>query len=120
MDFTPNQPQPGFIHLPANELICDEDEVKQLTAETKVMKIVKGRRVYSWDAQSRRNEALDCAVYALAALRISQQRFGIDLEVLADAQEELAADTPELEHNKETKPKPPTGGWLNLGGDSWL
>ena len=39
--------------------------------------------MYRWDAKGRRNEALDCFVYALAALRISQQRFGLDLNALA-------------------------------------
>jgi len=82
------QPQPGVsvpgcVHLPANDEICDETELKQLTAETKILKIDKGQRVYRWDAKGRRNEALDCFVYALAALRISQQRFGLDLDALA-------------------------------------
>lgn len=80
------QPQPGAnvpgcVHLPANDDICDESEIKQLTAEVKVLKIASGRRVYRWDAKGRRNEALDCLVYALAALRISQQRFGLDLDL---------------------------------------
>jgi phage terminase large subunit GpA-like protein len=80
------QPQPGAnvpgcVHLPANDDICDESELKQLTAEVKVLKIAGGRRVYRWDAKGRRNEALDCLVYALAALRISQQRFGLDLDL---------------------------------------
>ena len=75
-------PQPGVIHLPADDDLCDEDELKQLTAETKILKIVGGRRVPRWDAAKRRNEALDCLVYALAALRISQQRFGLDLDLL--------------------------------------
>jgi terminase, large subunit len=78
------QPQPGValagcVHLPSNNDICDEDEIKQLTAEIKTAKIEKGRRVYRWESGGRRNEALDCFVYALAALRISQQRFGLDL-----------------------------------------
>jgi phage terminase large subunit GpA-like protein len=80
------QPQPGAnvpgcVHLPANDDICDESELKQLTAEVRVLKIASGRRVYRWDAKGRRNEALDCLVYALAALRISQQRFGLDLDL---------------------------------------
>ncbi|WP_405120731.1 phage terminase large subunit family protein [Pseudomonas leptonychotis] len=97
------QPQPGVavpgcIHLPASDEICDESELKQLTAETKRLKIEKGQRVYRWDAGGRRNEALDCFVYALAALRISQQRFGLDLDALADAPQvggESAADDEE-------------------------
>lgn len=77
------EPQPGVIHLPANDEICDESEVRQMTAESKVAKFVNGRRVNRWDARGRRNEALDCFVGALAALRISQQRFGLDLDLLA-------------------------------------
>ncbi|XFB06420.1 phage terminase large subunit family protein [Azotobacter salinestris] len=87
----PGVPVPGCIHLPANDEICDETELRQLTAERKLLKIEKGQRVYRWDAGGRRNEALDCFVYALAALRISQQRFGLDLDALAAAP---PADTP--------------------------
>jgi phage terminase large subunit GpA-like protein len=78
-----DRPVPGLVHFPADDLICDDDELKQLTSESKVWVIVRGRRVLRWDAKKRRNEALDCFVYALAALRISQQKFGLDLEVLA-------------------------------------
>ncbi|PTZ23358.1 terminase gpA endonuclease subunit, partial [Pseudomonas aeruginosa] len=62
-----------------------ESELKQLTAETKVMKIEKGKRVYRWDDKGRRNEALDCVVGALAMLRVAQQRFGLVLEVPSTA-----------------------------------
>lgn len=80
------QPQPGqavagVVHLPANDDICDESELKQLTAEVRVLKIVKGRRIHTWDAKGRRNEALDCFVIALAMLRIAQQHFGLDLSI---------------------------------------
>jgi phage terminase large subunit GpA-like protein len=71
---------PGCIHLPANDDICDEAELKQLTAERKILKLVKGARVYRWDAGGRRNEALDCFVYALAVLRVAQQHFGLSLD----------------------------------------
>lgn len=74
--------QPGAIHFPANDDICDESELKQLTAETKRLKITGGQRVYRWEANGKRNEALDCLVYALAALRISQQRFGLNLDAI--------------------------------------
>ncbi|MDY1511914.1 phage terminase large subunit family protein [Pseudomonas aeruginosa] len=85
--------QPQVIHLPANDLVCDEMEVRQLTSESKVLKVVKGVQQYRWDNQGRRNEALDCFVYALAALRISQQRFGLDLERLAAAGVEALSPT---------------------------
>ncbi|AFC85456.1 phage terminase large subunit family protein [Frateuria aurantia] len=77
---TPGEASLGVIHLPADDAICDQTELQQLTAETKVMKIEKGQRVYRWDAKGRRNEALDCLVYAVAALRIAQQHFGLNLD----------------------------------------
>lgn len=83
---------PGCLHLPADDLICDEDEVKQLTAEVKKLKIVNGRRVSRWEAGGRRNEALDCLVGCFAMLRISQQRYGLDLQALADQQEGKTQD----------------------------
>ena len=91
------------MHLPANDEICDEDELKQLTAETKRLKIEKGQRVYRWDAGGRRNEALDCFVYALAALRISQQRFGLNLD-------ELTAG-PVIETQEDERPRAKSSYW---------
>lgn len=76
----PGKVIPGVMHLPANSDICDEDELRQLTAEVKVPKFERGRRVYRWDSKNRRNEALDCAVGALAMLRVAQQRFGLALD----------------------------------------
>lgn len=75
--------QPGVVHLPANDDICDESEVRQMTAETKAPKVVNGNRVFRWDDGGRRNEGLDCFVGALAMLRVCQQRFGLDLDLLA-------------------------------------
>jgi len=61
---------PGFIHFAATPDF-DEEFFAQLTAEKLVTK-VRGTRPYSEWVQTRpRNEALDCAVYALAALRLS-------------------------------------------------
>jgi phage terminase large subunit GpA-like protein len=113
----PGLPVPGCIHLPANDEICDEAELKQLTAETKRLKIEKGQRVYRWEAGGRRNEALDCLVYALAALRISQQRFGLDLDALAIARP-VSADEAKAPPAQQA---PAAGGWLKLDpGSTWL
>lgn len=116
-----DEPQPGVIHLPANDEICDESELKQLTAEVKRLKIEKGRRVYRWDAGGRRNEALDCFVYAIAALRISQQRFGLDLDALA----KRLGDPPEPQvteqQPQQNNASLPAGSWLQIdSGSSWL
>lgn len=118
----PDQPVPGCMHLPANDSVCDEDELKQLTAEVRELAIVKGKRTYRWSAKGRRNEALDCAVYALAALRISQQRFGVDLEKLA-AQAGVTEQKPSQSVPSEPPKKkapPSAGGWLQIDTGGWL
>ncbi|VVO86442.1 phage terminase large subunit family protein [Pseudomonas fluorescens] len=97
--------QPGVVHLPANDAICDESEVKQLTSEKKKAAISKGKRVMRWDSGGRRNEALDCFVYALAALRICQQRFGLDLDLL------VAAVTGGNEPDAEDRPRKKSSHW---------
>ncbi|MDW3716708.1 phage terminase large subunit family protein [Pseudomonas sp. 2023EL-01195] len=100
--------QPGAVHFPANDDICDEDELKQLTAEKKKSVISKGKRVLRWDAGGKRNEALDCFVLAIAALRISQQRFGLDLDALAVKPEpggEAAVD------NTKERPRAKSSYW---------
>ncbi|EPH9874080.1 terminase gpA endonuclease subunit, partial [Escherichia coli] len=43
-------------------------------------------------ARKRRNEALDCLVYAYAALRISVQRWQLDLDALARARRDEQDD----------------------------
>ena len=73
----------GYMHLPLNDEICDAIVCEQLASERLLEKIINGKRVLRWDNQGRRNEALDCLVYALAALRISQSRFGINLSEMS-------------------------------------
>ncbi len=61
---------PGYCHIPADR---EEDWFKQATAEKLVTRYVKGQAVREWHKPDRaRNEALDCRVYALAALKIMQ------------------------------------------------
>ena len=60
------QPGPGFIHLP--RALATTDEFDQMTAERLVTKYIKGHARMEWvKPNGRRNEALDCAVYAYAA-----------------------------------------------------
>ena len=59
---------PGYIHFPSSpESGCDRDFYKHLTAEVLVTRRTKGGEVSRWENPNRRNEALDCAVYARAA-----------------------------------------------------
>jgi phage terminase large subunit GpA-like protein len=82
------EPCPGAIHLPNNPEVFDLAEAQQLTAEELTEKEEKGKKRLLWDNKGRRNEALDCCVYALAALRISKARFQIDLDELLESQHE--------------------------------
>ena len=119
----------GAIHLPLNESICDDAELQQLTSERKIPKRLNGRLVYRWDEQGRRNEALDCLVYAMAALYIAQERFGIDLEKLAktpvaandndESEQDMAQTEPNKPHSESRSDS--TNSWLgNTGTGGWL
>jgi phage terminase large subunit GpA-like protein len=81
-------PGAGYIHFPIylpghrkeapREL--GEDYFKQLTAEKKMLRHGAGSPKYQWVCPAgKRNEALDCWVYAMAALAVSN----IKLEMLA-------------------------------------
>ncbi|KNC91288.1 phage terminase large subunit family protein [Trabulsiella odontotermitis] len=77
-----DEPLAGAVHFPNNPDIYDLAEAQQLTAEEQVEKWVNGQRKILWDSKKRRNEALDCFVYALAALRISISRWQLNLDSL--------------------------------------
>lgn len=55
---------PGYVHFPRD---MDDEWFKQLASEKKVTKRTKGNPVQVWKRVRARNEALDCAVYAVAA-----------------------------------------------------
>ena len=60
-------PGPGYCHFPNTH---DAEYFHQLTAERLQTRVVKGFQVREWHKTRDRNEALDCRVYALAALKI--------------------------------------------------
>jgi len=62
------QPGPGYCHFPAER---EAEWFHQLTAEKLVTKYVKGVPKREWHQTRPRNEALDCRVYAYAALKIA-------------------------------------------------
>lgn len=112
------EPGPGYVHWPINDAF-DEDYFKQLTAERK--KRIRGK--VTWEAHGRRNESFDTAQYNLAAIRILQQHFGINLNnyVNTDNEEDEAeAQEPEQVTQKAPVAKAPTKhiqqdtGWLNI------
>ncbi|WP_368750170.1 phage terminase large subunit family protein [Klebsiella aerogenes] len=85
MEPDPEKPVPGALHFPADAELFGETEARQLVSEVLLPKLVNGRVVFRWSSQGRRNEALDCHIYALAALRFSVSRFQVDLRALTEA-----------------------------------
>lgn len=69
-----NEPGPGFVHFHAD---AGDDFFDQLTAEKQTTRYVKGKPVREWVLRKSglRNEALDCAVYAYAALQNILNRY---------------------------------------------
>lgn len=63
-------PGPGYIHFRQTPSF-DKEYFDQLAAETINTKKVAGRIHTQWVQLRNRNEALDCMVYALAAVRLS-------------------------------------------------
>lgn len=63
------EPGAGYIHFPVKE-IFDPEYFEQLTAEKRITKYSKGFPRLEWVKTRSRNEALDIAVYNLAALTI--------------------------------------------------
>lgn len=103
-----NEPTPGYMHFPAER---DVNYFAQLLAERSVLKVVNGQRFRVWEQiPGRANEALDCRVYAYAAL-CGLQHFGLQLNRWADS----ATDTytppsghqPIAAQDEPDKPVPP-------------
>lgn len=62
-----DKPGPGYVHLPKKDC-CDKEYCEQLTAEKFIVVKKDYRPKPKWVQMRDRNEALDCYVYARAAL----------------------------------------------------
>ena len=68
-----NEPGPGYIHFHGE---ANEEYFNQLTSEKQITRYVKGFPVREWVKKSgARNEALDCKVYAYAAMQWLYTRY---------------------------------------------
>nr|BDD44446.1 hypothetical protein 19 [Saccharospirillaceae bacterium] len=109
---------PGLIHWPSSEPHGSEfthEFFTHLTNEERVAKVEKGRRVVVWDAKGKRNEPWDLEVYNLAAIRLLQQRFGVNLRTLTNpfaaddkATEEPSGEPVPAKASTKATPKPAT------------
>ncbi len=61
----------GYCHFPIE---YTREHFNRLTAESRIMEVsASGQKKYKWDAGQRRNEQLDCRVYALAMVYAYRQ-----------------------------------------------
>jgi len=84
----------GYMHFPLER---DEEYFKQLTAERPVSKFVRGKQTRVWVKTRARNEALDCRIYALAALYILNP----NLEKISQRLEEKIKEEKEKNSEKD-------------------
>lgn len=114
---------PGFVHLPD---WLDTAQVEQFVAEKRVRRMHRGQPVYEWQKKSAdiRNEALDCRIYARAALELLGTRFiralGAKAAVRTGAAVPITAAPPPLppsygEQVRQAKAARQIrrGGWVN-------
>lgn len=96
-------PGPGYCHVPRGR---DHEWFEQLTAEKVVTKYQRGFPVRTYvKRDGQRNEALDCRVYAYAALQSLNVKWG---RLLASV-ERAAAPGPEPPPKQAPIPDPPPG-----------
>jgi len=76
-------PTAGFYHFPIAPFTPLE-WFKQLCAEYKIPTKSRGRVVMAYKQRTKRNEAVDCAVYSLACFEYSIEHYGLDLNSLAE------------------------------------
>lgn len=98
-------PGGGYCHFPEDR---HDEWYQQLTAEKLTLRYVKGQPIREWSKPDRaRNEALDCRVYALAALKIMQPSFKRLAErYKTGAETSQFTDLPTKKPAKIQQPKP--------------
>jgi phage terminase large subunit GpA-like protein len=97
----------GYVHIPHVDW-ADEELAAQLSSERLVTRFSKGVPSQVWKKTRPRNEALDCAVYALGALRLLHP----DLDLLANRLATPAAYVPQPKPQKPRWIPPRRRGWL--------
>jgi phage terminase large subunit GpA-like protein len=93
------KPGPGYCHFPDT---YSPEYFDQLTAEEKRTKFLRNRPVKYWYLpKGKRNEALDCRVYAFAALRFIAPNLSARRAALEKIGERIKFDLPQ-----QSQPKP--------------
>ena len=100
----------GYFHIPLADW-ADEELAEQLTSERLVTRYSKGFPIREWQKIRARNEAFDCAVYALGALRLLHPNLDT-LHLQISGEEPPPAPT--------SPPKAPRDSWLGERRGGWL
>ncbi len=100
---------PQYIHFPTDPAF-DDEYFAQLAAEKLVTKMRGTRPIQEWHQTRPRNEALDCLVYAFAAMRLSGR--DLDRVSAAPAPGAPARDTPAAEQAIIPPRRPRAGGFV--------
>jgi len=90
--------KPGFFHFPMSDPLIDHEFFAQLTAEKRVKTYKNGFPIFVYKNTRRRNEGLDCFVYAYAAFEILRP----NLKAIAA---KIAAKIPGKKSKKKSKKK---------------
>ena len=108
--------RPGYCHFPKART---EDYFKQIASETVVTRFVKGFPRREWTLPSgQRNEALDCRVYAMAAMEIVRPPWDRFIRIRSDALKLLPAPpsgAPEARVKPVTPPVAPNAEGTQVG-----
>lgn len=116
------KPGAGHCHFPDDR---DAEWFHQMTAERLTTRYVRGFAVREWHKRRDRNEALDCRVYAFAALKIVNPNIKKLAEKLAAeaVEPESAVNSPEEEEEEVIEnpqgrkrrhtPRRKSGGWMH-------
>ena len=97
------QPGAGYCHYPIHDAY-DEEFFKQATAEVRQLKYSRGNSYHVWaNPKQKRNEPLDCRQNAIAALRIAQQHFHLDLDTLSAGHQKPAQKNTVIDKPPQSK-----------------
>lgn len=114
---------PGYVHVPMLDW-ADEELAEQLTSERLVTKFERGVPSSVWRKTRPRNEALDCFVYALGALRLLNPDLTVLGERLHEGQEakaqRLRAPTSPAAAASAAPGDRGRGGFLGPRRSNWL
>lgn len=122
------EPGPGYCHFPNQEPPYNEVYFQQLTAEKMVTKTAHGIPRPVWELPSgKRNEALDCRVYAMAAIELLRPDFEkwkayLVTQPITDEQREYQENRKRIEQKFNPKKRVVRSAWMGdvLGGPGSL